>query len=80
MGLTVEQCRAARALLGWSANDLAVAAELGIATVKRFESGQVVNDASVTAIADALQNGGVLLLAAGDASGGGGVGVRLSAR
>ena len=45
--ITSDQIRAARALLRWSADDLASAAGIGIATVRRFEtvegipSGQV---------------------------------------
>ena len=36
--ITSDQIRAARALLRWSADDLANAATIGIATVRRFES------------------------------------------
>jgi len=36
--ITSDQIRAARALLRWSADDLANAADIGIATVRRFES------------------------------------------
>ena len=32
------QIRAARGLLGWSQNELAAAAELGVSTVKRMEA------------------------------------------
>ena len=45
--ITSDQIRAARALLKWSANDLADASKVGIATIRRFEiqdgvpSGQV---------------------------------------
>lgn len=45
--ITSHQIRAARALLGWTADDLADAAGVGVATVRRFEivkgvpSGQV---------------------------------------
>ncbi len=45
--ITSDQIRAARALLGWSANELAKASNVGVATVRRFEvvsgipSGQV---------------------------------------
>ena len=36
--ITSDQIRAARALLRWSADDLASAAGIGVATVRRFES------------------------------------------
>lgn len=36
--ITSDQIRAARALLRWSADDLALSAGVGIATVRRFES------------------------------------------
>jgi ribosome-binding protein aMBF1 (putative translation factor) len=45
--ITSDQIRAARALLGWSANELARESNVGVATVRRFEvvagvpSGQV---------------------------------------
>lgn len=34
-----EQCRAARALLDWSQSQLALAAGVGVSTVKLFEKG-----------------------------------------
>ena len=36
--ITSDQIRAARALLKWSADDLAVSAGVGVATVRRFEA------------------------------------------
>ncbi len=36
--ITSEQIRAARALIKWSADDLAQAAGVGVATIRRFES------------------------------------------
>ena len=75
--MTVEQCRAARALLGWSAKQLAEAAQLGIATVKRFEAGQPVQDASTEGMRASLDAAGVEFFAAGEVSRKGGVGVRL---
>ena len=38
--MTPEQCRAARAWLSWSQDDLAKAAKVGLSTVKDFESGR----------------------------------------
>ena len=36
--ITSEQIRAARALIKWSADDLAEAAGVGVSTIRRFES------------------------------------------
>ena len=77
MGMTIEQCRAARALLGWSASELSDAAKLGIATVKRFESGQPVQDASVATLQASLDLAGIEFVDAGAVSRKGGAGVRL---
>lgn len=38
--ITREQCRAARALLEWSQQDLAIKARVGISTVRDFEKGR----------------------------------------
>jgi len=80
MGMTIPQCRAARALLGWSAADLAASCKIGIATVKRFESGQTVQDASVDTMRKALEAAGVQFIAIGATSPGAGAGVRLRGR
>ena len=37
--MSPEQCRAARSWLGWSQQDLAKAASVGLSTVKDFENG-----------------------------------------
>lgn len=76
--MKVEQCRAARALLGWSAADLALAAKLGSATVRRFESGQPVNSVSIDGMRSALEAAGVIFIAAGKVSRSAGIGVRLA--
>jgi transcriptional regulator with XRE-family HTH domain len=61
--ITGDQIRAARALLKWSAADLAEASDIGIATVRRLEvmegvpSGQV---RVLTALKEALEKGGVV--------------------
>jgi transcriptional regulator with XRE-family HTH domain len=58
--ISPEQCRMARAGLGWSARDLASAARVGLATVQRFENGQVTPiPATLTAIQRALETAGV---------------------
>jgi transcriptional regulator with XRE-family HTH domain len=38
--ITPAQCRAARALLDWSQQDLAKAAHLGLSTIRDFEKGR----------------------------------------
>lgn len=76
--ISIDQCRAARALLDWSAQTLADKARVGVATVRRYESGQVIADASLVAIETALSAAGVAFVANGEVSRGGGEGVRLS--
>jgi transcriptional regulator with XRE-family HTH domain len=78
--MKVEQCRAARALLDWSAQQLAEYAGVGVATVRRFESGSTVADTSVDAMTKALNAAGISLIPAGAPSPNGGAGVRLSVR
>jgi transcriptional regulator with XRE-family HTH domain len=74
-GLTVEQSRAGRGLLNWSQNQLADAANIGRATIRRFEAGRrtpIPNN--LTAIRRALEDAGVEFI---PARSGKGVGVRL---
>lgn len=78
MALSIEQCRAGRALLVWSMNDLASAAGIGIMTLNRFEGGQSVRSESIIKIVDAFAAAGITFIAAGEASQDGGEGVRLS--
>ena len=71
------EMRAARALLGWSQLDLAKAASIGVATVRRLESarGEIRGAAeTVWKIQKALEAGGVEFLPAQEGSG---PGVRL---
>ena len=71
------QCRMARAALGWSAAELASRAGIGAATVNRFEAGQAKPiGVTLSAMQRALEEGGVLFLAAGEIAEGG-PGVRL---
>ena len=76
MLLTPELCRAARALLNWDKSQLADAAELGTATVSRFEKGGVVPLEAVEAMLQALQRAGLEFIPAGGNSMGGGPGLR----
>ena len=80
MSLTLAQCRADRALLDWSVAELASAASVGIMTVKRLESGQVIRPGSIGKIIAAFTAAGVTFIAAGESSPDGGEGVRLAAR
>jgi transcriptional regulator with XRE-family HTH domain len=76
--MTIEQCRGARALLDWSAQDLAGHASIGVATVRRFESGSQVATLSIDAMDAAFTAAGITFIAAGEVSQDGGDGVRLS--
>ena len=74
--LTSHQIRAARALLRWSALDLAKKAELGISTIQRMEKVEGVPSASgknLAAVQTALEAAGVQFIP----ENGGGPGVRL---
>jgi transcriptional regulator with XRE-family HTH domain len=73
--LTVEQSRAARGLVNWNQNELADAANIGRATIRRFEAGHrtpIPNN--LAAIRGALEVAGVEFISAKN---GKGVGVRL---
>ena len=62
MALSSAQLRAARALLRWSALDLAQASKVGVATIRRVEvlEGEIpVTSANEAAIRTALENAGV---------------------
>jgi transcriptional regulator with XRE-family HTH domain len=60
MILTPETSRAARGLLNWSADQLSIAAGIGIATVLRFERGAVTtNQATLDLMRRALERAGV---------------------
>jgi hypothetical protein len=70
------QMRAARALLRWSALDLASASKVGVATIRRVEvvEGEIpVTEANEAALRQALEGAGVEFID----ENGGGPGVRL---
>jgi transcriptional regulator with XRE-family HTH domain len=74
--LTGAQIRAARALLRWSADELAGAAKLGVATVRRAEMADgepSMTEANKEAIRTAIEKAGVEFID----ENGGGPGVRL---
>lgn len=74
MSLSPEQCRAARALLGWTQDELAERAEVSRGTVRGFERGQhVIHRSTATAILRAFEEEGIVLL---DSDESGGIGVR----
>jgi len=75
MPLTPGQCRAARALLDWTQDELAARAEISRSTVRGFERAQHgLQRATAAAIRRVLEQAGVVILEAGPE---GGVGVRL---
>jgi transcriptional regulator with XRE-family HTH domain len=68
------QCRAARALIGWTQPKLVEASGLGLSTIVDFEKERrEVSESAVNAIANALVAGGVIFVA----ENGEGPGVRL---
>jgi ribosome-binding protein aMBF1 (putative translation factor) len=61
--MSPEQCRAARAWLGWSQQELAQRARVGVSTVKDFERGDrkpMVNN--LEAMRRAIEAAGVVLI------------------
>ena len=61
--MSPEQSRAARGWLGWSQQDLAKRASVGLSTVKDFENGNRTPIANnLTAIRNAIEAAGVLLV------------------
>lgn len=74
MNITARQCKAARALLGWSQTKLAESANVNFRTVHDFEKGVRKPISSTMAVLrSALEAGGVIFIPVN----GGGVGVRL---
>jgi transcriptional regulator with XRE-family HTH domain len=72
--MTPEQCRAARALLDWSQEDLAQRSRLAARTVRYFEKDmRESRPANLAALQKALERAGVVFIA----ENGGGPGVRL---
>lgn len=71
---TPEQLRAARAILGWSQDEVAIQIDASSKTIRRAEKGAAtVSTETVKAIRTALENAGVEFIA----ENGGGAGVRL---
>jgi hypothetical protein len=76
MLLTPEMSRAARALLKWKPQQLAIAAGLDVSEVESFENDGTVVPASVEAMLEALRGAGLEFIAAGGQSLDGGPGLR----
>jgi DNA-binding XRE family transcriptional regulator len=56
------QVRAARALLAMSQEELATTAQVGVATVKRFESGKAIRFEIERSLRSALESKGIIVL------------------
>lgn len=77
MALSPAQCRAARALLGWSQDRLSEASKVAKATIANFEAGKrSPYDRTLADVQRALDDAGVIFLAA-DENISGGDGVRI---
>lgn len=78
--MTPSQCRAARALLDWSQQELADTAGVGVVTVRQLESGSSQpRRATMDVLRRALESAGVQFVSQGDEAGGDGVVLRLHA-
>lgn len=74
MSITAVQSKMARAALGWSTSELAKRAQVGVATVNRFETGQAIPiPSTLAAIKRAMEDAGIQFIP----ENGGGPGVRL---
>ncbi|MER9174595.1 helix-turn-helix domain-containing protein [Mesorhizobium sp. M0955] len=74
MGISSAQCRAGRALIGWSQDQLAGASKVAKATIANFEAGKrAPYDRTLLDLQAALEAAGVIFVAAN----GEGPGVRL---
>jgi len=77
-GMSRAQCRAARALVGWSMEAAARCAGLSLSTIADFESGRRMPHArNLAALRAALESAGVQFIDDGEASPSGGSGVRI---
>lgn len=72
--ITPMQCRAARALLDWTQNDLSTATGLSAVTIRAFEKGGDMRDSNRTLLRLIIEKAGVVFIEPN----GGGPGVRLA--
>lgn len=66
----------ARVALNWGVRDLAEAAAVSTNTVTRFEGGEALKDRTVSALQDALEKAGAILIDTGEVAQGYGVVIR----
>jgi hypothetical protein len=78
--LTSQQSETARALLGWSAHELAESAELNVATVFRFEAGAPIFATDRQAMEVALTRAGIGFVRDGQVTAAGGADARFLLR
>ena len=77
MPITAAQCRAARALIGWSQEQLAATSKVAKATIANFELGKrLPYDRTLDDLVAALEGAGIRFIA----ENGDGLGVRLRRR
>ena len=77
MIITAEQCRGARAMLGWSRDKLATVAKIAVRTLVDFERGaRTPYERTIADIQKALEEAGITFID----ENGGDVGVRLKKR
>ena len=78
MSLSPNQCKAARALLGWTQEDLHQRSKLAKKTIAAFETGdRNSHPSTLVALRTTLEAAGILFIDDGEASAQGGPGVRL---
>ena len=74
--ITSPQCRAARALLDWTQDDLAKATGLSAVTIRAFERGGEMRDSNRNLLGMAFERAGLEFIA----ENGGGAGIRFRER
>ncbi|MGA0564458.1 helix-turn-helix domain-containing protein [Ancylobacter sp. VNQ12] len=75
--MTPAQCRAARALLDWSQQQLADTAGVGVVTVRQLEAGSSQpRRATMDVLRRALESAGIQFISQGDEAGGDGAALK----
>lgn len=74
--ISSDQCRAARALIGWGVRELATAAKVSVDTIFRLERGDQLKERTLEDVRAVLEKAGVTFIP----ENGGGAGVRLTKR